>query len=148
MPSIELGVASISSCLFFFFQAEDGIRDHCVTGVQTCALPISILPISQLPWLIFAYRRALRGHSILPGAVVSALIFMSGHPLIVFVVGLAFIAVVVADAVAQRKLQPLIMATLLGSARAVLPAFALVPALIGASDSWTYKNTSIAGTPY
>src|SRR5437588_5114785 len=28
-------------CVFFFFQAEDGIRDHCVTGVQTCALPIS-----------------------------------------------------------------------------------------------------------
>src|SRR5438034_9458652 len=25
---------------FFFFQAEGGIRDHCVTGVQTCALPI------------------------------------------------------------------------------------------------------------
>src|SRR5947207_7442945 len=25
----------------FFFQAEDGIRPHCVTGVQTCALPIS-----------------------------------------------------------------------------------------------------------
>src|SRR5574343_631443 len=29
--------------LFFFFQAEDGIRDRDVTGVQTCALPISIL---------------------------------------------------------------------------------------------------------
>src|SRR5438034_3901739 len=29
--------------LFFFFQAEDGIRDHCVTGVQTCALPIYIV---------------------------------------------------------------------------------------------------------
>src|SRR5215204_1791924 len=27
---------------FFFFQAEDGIRDHCVTGVQTCALPILV----------------------------------------------------------------------------------------------------------
>src|SRR3712207_8634795 len=27
--------------LFFFFQAEDGIRDFGVTGVQTCALPIS-----------------------------------------------------------------------------------------------------------
>src|SRR5258708_8502789 len=26
--------------LFFFFQAEDGIRDDLVTGVQTCALPI------------------------------------------------------------------------------------------------------------
>src|SRR2546430_6700108 len=28
--------------LFFFFQAEDGIRDLTVTGVQTCALPISL----------------------------------------------------------------------------------------------------------
>src|SRR5207248_4114184 len=28
---------------FFFFQAEDGIRDRTVTGVQTCALPISKL---------------------------------------------------------------------------------------------------------
>src|SRR5690606_40969539 len=27
-------------CVFFFFQAEDGIRDFHVTGVQTCALPI------------------------------------------------------------------------------------------------------------
>src|SRR5699024_11329493 len=27
-------------CVFFFFQAEDGIRDRNVTGVQTCALPI------------------------------------------------------------------------------------------------------------
>src|SRR2546430_13330044 len=31
-----------SCCLFFFFQAEDGIRDLTVTGVQTCALPISL----------------------------------------------------------------------------------------------------------
>src|SRR5690606_36750289 len=29
------------SVVFFFFQAEDGIRDFHVTGVQTCALPIS-----------------------------------------------------------------------------------------------------------
>src|SRR3989475_12355093 len=31
----------VSSFFFFFFQAEDGIRDLTVTGVQTCALPIS-----------------------------------------------------------------------------------------------------------
>src|SRR5437773_2235633 len=30
---------------FFFFQAEDGIRDRDVTGVQTCALPILSLPV-------------------------------------------------------------------------------------------------------
>src|SRR5258708_19590647 len=34
-------VFSHSRC-FFFFQAEDGIRDDLVTGVQTCALPIWI----------------------------------------------------------------------------------------------------------
>src|SRR5260221_7852728 len=34
--------------VFFFFQAEDGIRDHCVTGVQTCALPISHLYVQKL----------------------------------------------------------------------------------------------------
>src|SRR3989449_4865806 len=32
--------ASFVFCFFFFFQAEDGIRDVAVTGVQTCALPI------------------------------------------------------------------------------------------------------------
>src|SRR5699024_12011002 len=47
-------------CLFqmyffcFFFQAEDGIRDRNVTGVQTCALPISLLPrkIQRTPSLV------------------------------------------------------------------------------------------------
>src|SRR5690606_39664955 len=33
---------------FFFFQAEDGIRDFHVTGVQTCALPISARTASKL----------------------------------------------------------------------------------------------------
>src|ERR671919_2478193 len=33
----------------FFFQAEDGIRDYKVTGVQTCALPISELPAPPEP---------------------------------------------------------------------------------------------------
>src|SRR5260221_8375670 len=46
LASISRWITASSSwkrfCLFvfFFFQAEDGIRDHCVTGVQTCALPI------------------------------------------------------------------------------------------------------------
>src|SRR5215203_6473566 len=36
-----------SKFYFFFFQAEDGIRDIGVTGVQTCALPISTPPASK-----------------------------------------------------------------------------------------------------
>ena len=35
-----------SSLSYFFFQAEDGIRDTSVTGVQTCALPIFFLSLS------------------------------------------------------------------------------------------------------
>src|SRR5687768_17688645 len=55
---------------FFFFQAEDGIRDVAVTGVQTCALPIYIavkLPavlgdVAAVALLLFAYRaRPRRG---------------------------------------------------------------------------------------
>src|SRR5205807_4746917 len=34
-------IISFFFIFFFFFQAEDGIRDYKVTGVQTCALPIS-----------------------------------------------------------------------------------------------------------
>src|SRR5256886_10358931 len=36
--------------LFFFFQAEDGIRDLTVTGVQTCALPISSACAPRCGW--------------------------------------------------------------------------------------------------
>src|SRR2546430_12952541 len=45
-----------SSC-FFFFQAEDGIRDLTVTGVQTCALPI--LPVAVVAQPPRAARRLL-----------------------------------------------------------------------------------------
>src|SRR5262249_59454471 len=44
--------AGVCSSVFFFFQAEDGIRDWSVTGVQTCALPIFfrlvLLPIAAI----------------------------------------------------------------------------------------------------
>src|SRR5256886_13768308 len=44
-------------CLFFFFQAEDGIRDLTVTGVQTCALPISVTNP-----LVNSYKRLVPGY--------------------------------------------------------------------------------------
>src|SRR5258708_11537750 len=49
---LSLAIRTSTLCtFFFFFQAEDGIRDDLVTGVQTCALPISLLSsrISFLP---------------------------------------------------------------------------------------------------
>src|SRR2546430_5658952 len=42
------GFGKVSSVMrFFFFQAEDGIRDLTVTGVQTCALPISQIDVAK-----------------------------------------------------------------------------------------------------
>src|SRR5690348_18093823 len=49
-------------CFFFFFQAEDGIRDGRVTGVQTCALPI--LDAARLVWT----GRAVEAADIYAGA--------------------------------------------------------------------------------
>src|SRR2546430_11078673 len=40
-PRAGSGEGAAGLALVFFFQAEDGIRDLTVTGVQTCALPIS-----------------------------------------------------------------------------------------------------------
>src|SRR5215813_4761487 len=42
---------------WFFFQAEDGIRDADVTGVQTCALPISLDVTSTAPTIGFGEVR-------------------------------------------------------------------------------------------
>src|SRR5256884_6188711 len=44
MGFISWGVCAHCWFVFFFFQAEDGIRDVAVTGVQTCALPICSSP--------------------------------------------------------------------------------------------------------
>src|SRR3712207_9077049 len=49
--------------LFFFFQAEDGIRDIGVTGVQTCALPISELSHHEPSTFDIAGRRVGGGET-------------------------------------------------------------------------------------
>src|SRR5205085_6299007 len=49
---------------FFFFQAEDGIRDLTVTGVQTCALPISARSVLALDFVIVNGENAAGGRGI------------------------------------------------------------------------------------
>ena len=55
----------MSFVFFFFFQAEDGIRDYKVTGVQTCALPISAHQYAKRYKFI-----SLRAPTIICGALV------------------------------------------------------------------------------
>ena len=44
----KLIACTVTGNFFFFFQAEDGIRDVAVTGVQTCALPILSGPTGDM----------------------------------------------------------------------------------------------------
>src|SRR5256885_11123009 len=44
--------------VYFFFQAEDGIRDYKVTGVQTCALPIWTVIVDEIHAVIGTRRGA------------------------------------------------------------------------------------------
>src|SRR2546430_4218722 len=52
------GLIRLQYFFFFFFQAEDGIRDLTVTGVQTCALPISTHTPSSFPSSCSSKRRS------------------------------------------------------------------------------------------
>src|SRR3989475_9373113 len=58
--------SQLSEAVFFFFQAEDGIRDLTVTGVQTCALPIYRRVAIEV-WLVRRLRRDLT--AVPPGAL-------------------------------------------------------------------------------
>src|SRR5699024_11377861 len=53
-----------SFLFFFFFQAEDGIRDRNVTGVQTCALPIFSLVIG-IPFSYFYSFYSIKGSKLI-----------------------------------------------------------------------------------
>src|SRR2546425_8369433 len=71
---------------FFFFQAEDGIRDKLVTGVQTCALPISgkgALLASRKYHPSVSERQTSRLNEILTNAGVSVMLYVheGGHEL-------------------------------------------------------------------
>src|SRR2546429_7765546 len=75
-------VASTYMCRskFFFFQAEDGIRDVAVTGVQTCALPISFsFPQPEGPsWLEILPSPAVTGAGRFRARAVLSILLLTG----------------------------------------------------------------------
>src|SRR2546429_5581689 len=69
----ERGCHRYVNCLFFFFQAEDGIRDVAVTGVQTCALPI--LGSGAIP----AIRIGTQPYGVLPATTISRMDWLTAQ---------------------------------------------------------------------
>src|SRR2546422_3089859 len=78
--------------VFFFFQAEDGIRDVAVTGVQTCALPILTwtiaLALLLAAWALLSGRtgRALRAIRDSEVAAVSSGVGLARYKILAFAV--------------------------------------------------------------
>src|SRR2546429_7246047 len=56
-------------CFYFFFQAEDGIRDVAVTGVQTCALPICDPVCPPLPFATQINEKYVQAIGYVPDAI-------------------------------------------------------------------------------
>src|SRR2546428_10072950 len=67
--------------LCFFFQAEDGIRDLIVTGVQTCALPISLLIFDEVKTCGKWYGGAEEAFGVVPHVKVFGKAIGGGFPL-------------------------------------------------------------------
>src|SRR2546427_1643876 len=77
MVIIRLTIIDVSSfVVFFFFQAEDGIRDLTVTGVQTCALPICGGPTNSTHlFATLAYQTGLASSKLGEGAAIALFLF-------------------------------------------------------------------------
>src|SRR2546426_2194053 len=58
----------LGGVIAFFFQAEDGIRDYKVTGVQTCALPICMFTRSSLVVMVEELLRRMDLVNMLPAS--------------------------------------------------------------------------------
>src|SRR5688572_22897660 len=116
---------------FFFFQAEDGIRDLTVTGVQTCALPISAGPAGGLQGVPSA-RPARRhpAHEAIGEAVGLPLRVGPEHVVPHLVVdGLdpLPLRVVLAAALPALRMHEVDLAVLVGAPDALAPVEPLVP---------------------
>src|ERR1022692_4937532 len=70
MSLLSHELCPVFCCCFFFFQAEDGIRDYKVTGDQTCALPMCIS--AGVPAEMHIYERGPHGVGLAPTDAVLA----------------------------------------------------------------------------
>src|SRR3989441_1552898 len=120
--------AAVSDLLFFFFQAEDGIRDKLVTGVQTCALPISPVSFVGALGLLLVTGTALNVASFMGLILLVGLIVKNGIILLDFTrlrMQTEHVALEVAIREAARvRLRPILMTTL-------CTLFGLLPLALG-----------------
>jgi hypothetical protein len=96
----------------------------------------ALLPLAHLPWLLLLVRRSRVGL-----AVVIGLVFLAGHPALIFTtLGAAAVYAILET----KSVKPLLS----GIAGALLGAVALFPALAARPETWTYKTATYEGASY
>ncbi|HUP45723.1 MAG TPA: hypothetical protein VM779_09450 [Thermoanaerobaculia bacterium] len=108
----------------------------------------AVLPLAHIPWAALFLRRAERPGGFLGLTSVLALLFVSGHPLLVATAAAAVGGVALADAVSARTMRPI--ARLLPAALAglLIASPALLPPLLARPELWTYKTATAFGVSY
>lgn len=163
MPSALITAAlALGGIGVFLFCVESGLSTSAaIVGACLFALSSAVVsyaefsgglqPLIHLPWIVWAYRRALARRtrlSFLLLAVLFALMFSAGHPLIATTVCAAAASLACADALATRRVMPVLLVAGAAVAGAALAAPSLLPPLFAVPDSWTYKLTDPSGRPY
>ncbi|HXG58332.1 MAG TPA: hypothetical protein VNL91_04875, partial [Thermoanaerobaculia bacterium] len=109
------------------------------------------IPLLHLPWLAFALICAQRSRKLTGGVILAAgmaLLFLSGHPLLIIAVLVALSGVACGEAWDAGSSRPLALLFVCGAAGALLAAFAILPPLAALDDLWSYKTGSHFGSVY
>jgi len=103
-----------------------------------------LLPVVHLPWILYLLKT--RRYAL--AAIAIALLIISGHPAFIFCAIAAIAGVAIGDAIAARRVAPLIEASSCGVAGALLAAFALLPPYLARGELWSYKTKTYFGSSY
>ncbi len=110
-----------------------------------------LLPVAHLPWIVMFLKRAARTRrsgDFAAAAIAIALLIISGHPSFVFVAIVAVVGIVITDAMTARSFAPIILSAATGVAGGLISAFAMLPAVIGRDELWSYKTHTYFGSSY
>ena len=142
---ITLGLrpgASLTGALIFAFSPAVMSHVHYTGG---------FMPVAHMPWIMWLYRRMLASPTrwrFAAVAIAIGFLFLSGHPLIILTVCLLSGSFSIADSIATRRWKPMLLLMGAGVAGLALASVAVVPAVVAAPDSWSYKTASGYGLAY
>jgi len=141
LARFEFGFSIVAASLAAFAFAFSSVL------ISTIHFSGGVLPLAHIPWIVFFLRRPGRA-GIAGAAIVIALVFLSGHPLLETCAVATAGAVALADTVVRRSARPVLRYCGAAAAGFLIAAPAWLPAALSWSDLWTYKTQTERGASY